>query len=291
MIKSFKKFYRQLFEDKLFIIKASGRIIEDKTARENMIENIKNFTENGIKVLLIYGGGAAIDLAMHDQGLIPTKIDGRRISSQDDIKIIKRTLVGDLGFKLSESMIKKNMPSTILNAIPPHWSKAIRRPKENGVLRFDGTLTDINANNIRNHFTSTNLAICPCLALTEDGTALNVNADNVAIELAINIAADKLILLTDIDGVMIDNKVQSVLTTTDITQLIKDNIVTDGMRVKLENCADAVRSGVQRVHILNGLKKDTLKKEIYTSEGIGTMIVRKEEKTKYLQQEIKEVTP
>lgn len=286
MINSLKKFYRQLFEDKLFIIKASGRIITDTTARENLIENIREITEGGTNVLLIYGGGEAIDTAMQELSKTPTKIDGRRISSADDIKIIKRTLAGDLGFKLSETMVKKDMPSTILNAIPPHWSKAQRRSEENGIIRFDGTLEEIDANNIREHFVSTNLAICPCLAFTKDGTALNINADNVAIELAAEIIADKLILLTDIDGVMVDNQVQSVLTATEIEQLIQDGIVTDGMRVKLENCVDALRSGVKRVHILNGFKENVLKDEIYTSKGIGTMIVREEEKQNYLEQEI-----
>ena len=124
MINSLKKFYRQLFQDKFFVIKASGSIITDKDARENLIENIQELTENGINILLIYGGGTAIDTAITEAGRTSTKIEGRRISSEEDIKTIKRTLAGDLGFKLSETMVKKKMPSTILNAIPPHWADA-----------------------------------------------------------------------------------------------------------------------------------------------------------------------
>ncbi len=288
MINSFKKFYAQLFQDKLFIIKASGSIITDKDARENLIENIQEFTQNGIKILLIYGGGEAIDAAMNEAGRTPTKIDGRRISSKDDIKIIKRTLAGDLGFKLSETMVKKKMSSTILNAIPPHWAKAIRRAPENNIIRFDGTLDNINAKTIREHFTSTNLAICPCLAFSKEGTALNINADNVAIEISTKTMANKLILLTDIDGVMVDGTVQSFLSAQECEKLIKNGIVTDGMRVKLENCIHALRSGVKRVHILNGFRKNALRDEVFTSEGIGTMIVREEEKKLYIKQERQE---
>lgn len=286
MLDSIKKFYRDFFKDQLFIIKASGKIITDQTARENLISNIQELTNDGIKVLFIYGGGDAIDKAMTEAGLKPNKIDGRRISSADDIKIIKKTLAGDLGFKISESLVKAKLPSNVFNALPPHWANAKRRPDQNGAQRFDGTLENINSQNIWDHFSATNLTICPCLAFTKDGTALNINADNVAIELATVTKANKLILMTDIDGVMVNDKVESVLSAREIEKLIKDGIVTDGMQVKLENCIHALRSGVKRVHILNGLRKDTLKDEVYTSTGSGTMIVREEEKNIYLKQEV-----
>jgi len=287
MINQFKKFYRNLFQGQLFIIKASGKIITDKKSRENLIANIQELTHDGIKILLIYGGGEAIDKAMAEAGITPLKIDGRRISSEDDIKIIKKTLAGDLGFKISESLVKAKLPSNVFNAIPPHWATAKRRPKKNGITRFDGTLDHITSKAIWNHFMATNLAVCPCLAFTATGTALNINADNVAIELATQIKASKLILMTDIDGVMVNKKVQSVLTAREIEGLIKDGVITDGMRVKMENCIHALRSGVKRVHILNGLKKDTLRNEIYTSSGSGTMIVREKEKKVYEKQELK----
>lgn len=287
MINQFKKFYSKIFRDQLFIVKAGGRIITDKTARENLLKNIQELNKDGINVLLIYGGGESIDQAMNEANRAPTKIDGRRISSVDDIKIIKKVMAGDLGFKLSETCVKLKLPSTVLNAIPPHFAQAKRRPKKNGITRFDGTLTNINKKNIWVHFSSTNLAICPCLAFTKDGTALNINADNVAIEIASEVKANKLILMTDIDGVMVENEVQSVLSTKDIQKLIKNEIVTDGMRVKLENCVSALKSGVKRVHILNGFKKDTLRNEVYTRGGVGTMIVRDKEKDTYIKTELK----
>lgn len=287
MINQFKKFYLHLFKDQLFIIKVGGRIVTDKKARENLITNIQELTHDGIKVLLIYGGGESIDIAIKEAGMTSVKIEGRRISSADDIKIIKKVLTGDLGFKLTESLVKARLPANVHNAIPPHWANAKRRPKKNGITRFDGTLVSINKKNIWDSFSATNLAICPCLAFTKDGTALNINADNVAIELATEIKATKLILMTDIDGVIVDNKVQSVLSAREIEQLITDKTVTDGMKVKLENCIHAVRSGVKRIHILNGFKKDVLRNEIYTSSGIGTMIVRHKEKNAYIKNELK----
>lgn len=286
MFSSLKKFYLNLFKDQLFIIKAGGRVITNKDARENMIANIQELTNDGIKILLIYGGGEAIDEALIAEGRKPLKIDGRRISSADDIKIIKKTLAGDLGFKISESLVKADLPSTVLNAIPPHWATAKQRPKKEDIIRYDGTLENINSAAIWEHFSATNLAICPCLAFDNNGTALNINADNVAIELAAETKANKLVLLTDIDGVMVNDALVSVLSAREIEQLIKNEIVIGGMRVKMESCIDALRSGVKRIHILNGFRKDSLRDEVYTSEGIGTMIVREEEKSIYLKQEV-----
>jgi len=288
MIRSFKKFYRNLFKGELFIIKASGKIITDNKSRDNLFDNIKELIDDGIQVLFIYGEGAAIDEGLKKAGITSTKIDGRRITSGADIDIIKQILVGDLGFKITETLVQKKLPINVFHAIPPDWVTAKRRPSHQGQKRFDGTLEKISPKDIKGNFYNTNLAICPCLAFMRARTALNINADNVAIEIATKLKASKLILMTNIDGVMVDNKVQSVLTAREIEQLIADKIVTDGMQVKMENCIHAVRNGVKRIHILNGLKRDALRNEIYTKTGIGTMIVREKEKNKYLKEEIKE---
>lgn len=288
MINSLAKFYRNLYKGKLFIIKVGGKVITDEKARENLIANIQKLTNDGIKILLIYGGGEAIDNAISDAGLKTTKINGRRISSARDIEIIKKVLSCDIGFKVSESLVKFRLTASVFNSIPYHWAIAKRRPKINDVTRFDGTLSQIDPKAISNDFKAKNLIICPCLAFTTKGAALNINADNVAIELAVAAKASKLILLTDTDGVIVDGKVKSVLSAREIEALITDKIVTGGMQVKMENCVSAVRSGVKRIHILNGFTKDVLKQEIYTSRGTGTMIVRHNEKKRYLSEEVQQ---
>ncbi len=286
MIDSFKKYYRKFFAEKLFIIKVSGKVVIDQNARENLVQNIGELINDNIKVLLIYGGGKTIDEDLQKANINSLKIDGRRITQEEDIKIIKKTVVGDLGFKLLESFVKYKLPSNILNALPPHWGYATRRPNYNDIMRFDGSIETINEAAIREHFLSTNLLAFPSLALTSDGTTLNINADNMAISIATQTNADKLILITDIDGVQKDDKVISVLTAAEAEKLIQNNIAIGGMRVKLENCIFAVRNGVKRVHILNGFQKDVIKGEVYSSKGVGTMIVQEDEKKNYLQEEL-----
>lgn len=281
MIEYVRTFYRRMFRGTLFIIKAGGRVITDDRTRTNLLENIKELNKDGIDVLLIYGGGHAIDDAMKEEGVEPFKIDGRRITSETDIKIVKKVMAGDLGYRLAETMADIELDGVVLNAIPPSWATYKRRPKKEGIVRFDGEITGVNKISIKDYYEGPRFTAMPCLGILEAGVTLNINADNVAIAMATGLKATKLILLTDVDGVLINGEKASVLTGRQTEQLIADGFVTGGMQVKLENCIAALRSGVKRVHIINGFTKDALKKEVYTKEGIGTMIIRHKNKKLY----------
>ncbi|MEM6780269.1 MAG: acetylglutamate kinase [Pseudomonadota bacterium] len=278
---NFKSFYKKRFAGQIFVVKAGGRIIEDDTARLSLLKNIHELTNDGIKVLLIYGGGAAIDAAIQSEKREPTKIDGRRITSEADIACVKKVLAGDFAFRILENMAKLDLDGYVFNTVPDHWALYKRRPKKNDITRFDATIEKVHTKFPRKMFETTRLIIVPCLSLLKQGVTVNINADNMAVALASGMKAAKLIFLTDVDGVKIDDTVQSVLTPADIEQMINDKTVIGGMQVKLENCVDALRAGVKRVHILNGFKKDMLRNEVYTKAGTGTMIVRQAEKTKY----------
>lgn len=281
MIRNFKTFYKKRFSGQIFVIKAGGRIIADDKARDDLMKTVQELTGDGIKVLLIYGGGQVIDEAIAAEGRKPTKIDGRRITSEKDIACVKRALAGDLAFRLLETMAKIDLDGYLFNTVPDHWAKYRRRPKQGDIPRFDATIEQVHVKYPRAMFNTTKLIIVPCLGLLNQGVTVNINADNMAVALASGIKAAKLIFLTDVDGVKIDDKVRSVITAGELQAFIDDGVVKDGMRVKMENCIEALHAGVKRVHILNGFKKDMLRDEVYTSTGAGTMIVRRTEKRKY----------
>lgn len=281
MMNSFTTFYRRMFRGTLFVVKVGGRVITDDKSRHNLLDNIRQLNKDGIDVLLIYGGGHAIDDGMKEAGITPLKIDGRRITSETDIAIVKKVIAGDLGYRISETMAELGMDGVVMNSIPPAWATYKRRPKKEGVMRFDGEITGVNKESVKDFFEGPRFAVCPCLGVSSAGLTLNINADNVAIAMATGLKAAKLILLTDVDGVMVNGKKASVLTGRQTEQLIAEGYVTGGMQVKLENCVAALRSGVKRVHILNGFQKDALKKEVYTGEGTGTMIIRHKNKKLY----------
>ncbi len=273
--------YKGKFKDNLFVIKAGGQVVADAEALENLLTDIKDLTMNGVRVLLIYGGGTPIDIAMKEAGIEPKKHNGRRITTEDDMRIVKRVLGGDLAYRMYEAMAKTGVDGLCLNAVPSDWLDVEFRPKEPVDFGFVGDIKRANKRNVMRAFGGASFIASPCVAATSDGAAVNINADTVASELAIGCEAHKLIFLSDVDGVLVDGKTMSTITDKQIPQLVESGVAAGGMRVKLENCLHALQSGVRRIHIINGFRKKALLDEIYTPAGSGTMILREDEKSRY----------
>ncbi len=275
-------FYESKFRDNLFIVKASGSVIEDATARSNLIANIKELNLVGIKVILIYGGGNAIDAALEQRGIEVKKDDGRRITDAATMHVIREVIGGDLSLSIYEAMQQHNVEGLCFNAVPSDWMSVNLRPKEPVDFGFVGDIADIHTRPVMRKLKITDFIACPCLSISADGHLCNINADTIATQLASGLRADKLIFMSDVDGVNIDGETALMVTAEDIPNLIKDGIVTDGMKVKMKNCLEALNAGVKRIHLINGLRENALHKEIFESMGPGTMILRESECANYM---------
>lgn len=276
-------FYESKFRDNLFIVKASGSVIEDENARSCLIKNIRELTLHGIKVILIYGGGLAIDAALNTRGIEIKKTNGRRITDGDTIQAIREVIGGDLSLKIMETMHQNDLSGGLsFNAIPANWMNVKMRPKQPVDFGYVGDIHDVYVRPVLRLLKSADFIACPCLAISEDGDLCNINADTIATALATGLKADKLIFMSNVDGVKIDGETAMMITSDEIPQLIEKGIVTDGMRVKMENCADALAAGVKRIHLINGLRENALHCEIFESVGPGTMLLREEERENYM---------
>lgn len=274
-------FYESKFKDNFFVIKAGGKVIEDAKSLDNLLSNIRELTHKGIRVLLVYGGGHAMDEEAEKRGIDVKKIEGRRITDAASMEVMRHVVGGDLSLSVSSAMARVKLDGLSLNAVPADWLKIAMRPKKPVDYGFVGDVLGANARPINRLFRFTNFVACACLAVTDDGTVVNINADTVATQLAIGAQAHKLIFLSDVDGVLIKGKTADIITDAQIDRLIADGTATGGMRVKLENCKAALRAGVRRIHLLSGLRKDALKKEIYESFGPGTMLFTEAERKSY----------
>lgn len=275
-------FYESKFRDNLFIVKASGSVIEDDTARNNLIANIRELTHHGIKVILIYGGGNAIDAALKNRGVEVKKHDGRRITNAATISVIREVIGGDLSLKISEAMHDNNLEGLSFNVVPSGWMNVDLRPKKPVDYGFVGDIKGINTRPILRQLKVTGFIACPCIAISEEGDLCNINADTIATELAAGLDADKLIFMSNVDGVKVKGETALLITDAQIQGYIADGTVTDGMKVKMENCQDALNEGVSRIHLINGLRDNALSKEIFESVGPGTMLLRESERDNYM---------
>lgn len=275
-------FYHSKFMNNTFIIKASGDIIEDDTARESLIRNIKKLTHHGIKAILVYGGGKATDKALGERGIKIQKVEGRRITDLATLDVMKQVVGGQLSLKVYETMAKHGVEGYSLNAVPADWMCVNLRPKDPVDYGYVGDIEMTRRRGIKRLFKVTNFVAVPCLTYTQDGVMANINADTIATELAIGVEADKLIFLSNVDGVQKNGKTIFMISDAEIDGLIADGTVTDGMQVKMENCRRALSKGVRRIHLINGMREDALEKEIFESVGPGTMIISEAEKDIYM---------
>ena len=275
-------FYESKFRDALFIVKAGGKIIEDDAARHNLIEDIRDLTLHGIKVLLIYGGGRALDVASQAHGIEVRKHEGRRITDKPAMELMKQVVGGSLALSLYETMAQKNLDGITCNAVPHDWMDVKLRPKTPVDFGYVGDIHAVHARPIHRLFKTVDFIATPCLAYASDGGVCNINGDTIATELAIGTKASKLVFLSDVDGVKINDETAFVITAEEIPALIANGTVYGGMQVKLENCKRAVESGVKRIHLINGLKDHALKKEIYEPVGPGTMMKTESERESYM---------
>lgn len=275
-------FYHSKFMNSTFIVKASGDLIEDDAALDSLIRNIKKLTHHGIKVLLVYGGGKATDKALKERGIEIKKHEGRRITDEATLNVMQDVICGDLAMKISQSMAKHYVEGYSLNAVPQNWMRVELRPKTPVDFGFVGNIQATRERDIKHLFKVTDFVAVPCMAYTDDGIMCNINADTIATELAIGITADKLIFLSNVNGVLKDGKTIPMITENDIDALIKDGTVSDGMQVKMENCRRALIEGVRRIHLIDGMKENALEKEIFESVGPGTMVISELEKEIYM---------
>jgi len=274
-------FYEGRFKGNLFIVKAGGKIIEDQKSLDNLLSNIHDLNMHGIKVLLIYGHGRAVDERLEERNIEVKKINGRRVTDKPTLDVIQEVVGGLLSMNINSSMARNKLSGVCLGAVPADCMEVALRPSRPVDFGFVGDIKSVNPAPIRTLFKVTNFIACSCLGVMPDGQICNINADTVATQLAIGLKAHKLIFLSDVDGVLINGKVAEMLTVKDIPVLVKKGIVTGGMHVKLDNCAAALKNGVRRIHLINGLRKDALKKEIYEPVGPGTMMILDEEREVY----------
>jgi acetylglutamate kinase len=282
MIKEQDSFYWQKFKDKTFVIKIGGEVVASKKILENILSDIKSLLSHGIKVVLVHGGGTQADMISKKLGFIPTKIDGRRITTAEDLEVVKMLFGGSLNLEILSVFKKLGVLGIRVSGLDGDLLDVELRKNKGIDYGYVGDITDVNPKILNVLLNCDCTPVVSPIAATKNGTIVNINADSIATELAIKLQAEKLIFFTTANGIMNGKKLFSTVTTSNIAELIKSGVITDGMIVKANNCMKAVQNNVKRVHILNGLSPHSLLKEVVSKEGVGTMILSDSENQIYL---------
>ncbi len=283
MFKNIISYYTDKFSNRIFVIKISGKIIADPTALTQICEDIKEMHERKINIIIIHGGGVQADEMSHKLGLEIKKHEGRRITDIQQIQVAQMMYGGLVNLSVMAALKKLGLQSARAG-VDGNVFEVIKRPMKSIDYGHVGDITGVNTGFIQNLITQKIIPVIPSLAMSDKGEILNVNADTLALEIATNIKAEKLVFFSDVDGVKNNEKLISVLTPDISKKLIQQEVITGGMKIKVQNCLQAIEQGIHRIHILNGFKSHTLHEEIFSKEGIGTMIVSEKEAYIYNQE-------
>jgi acetylglutamate kinase len=263
--------YIQQFEDKTFVIKYGGAVMEDEQLKSMVAQDVTLLRKIGINVVVVHGGGKEITNISSKLNIETKFVNGQRYTDESTRDVVQMVLAG---------LINKD----IVRRINVHGGRAVGvsgidaglvivKKYEQQDLGLVGEVIDVNAAFIKNLLRDGYLPVIAPIGVDEQGTVYNVNADIAAGPIAAALGAAKLVYMTDIEGVKISGSMVSHLSQNEAEKYIADGTISGGMIPKVESALSALESGVQKVHIIDGRVEHALLLEIFTQEGIGTEIV------------------
>lgn len=271
------------FRGKITVIKLGGSVMEDERAMTHLLLDIVFMETVGMRPVVVHGGGAAISRAMKEAGLQPHFVQGRRYTDDATLAIVERVLAGEVNEQLARRIEELGGSAKPLNFRTTNVLFGERIDLEGpGGERVDlghvGNVTAVDRATIEHLCYSGVVPVIPSMCVTKDGEKLNVNADTAATAVARTLQAEKLVYLSDVNGVRRDknnpDSLMHSLTAEEAHELIASGAVDAGMIPKVQACLETLDRGVRKVHIIDGRLRHSLLLEVYTSKGVGTEIVK-----------------
>tara|TARA_B100002019_G_scaffold288330_1_gene301749 strand:- start:634 stop:1482 length:849 start_codon:yes stop_codon:yes gene_type:complete len=261
--------YIEKYKNDLIVIKYGGNVFIDREIFNNFIEDISILSKLGISIVIIHGGGPRIKRELDKSNIESKFIRGLRVTSEKIINIVEKVLIEfnkDIVSSLSEKGIKaislNTQENNVINVVP-----------ESEELGFVGIPDKINVDIIKDKINQKLIPVISPLGLGKNNQSYNINGDNAAGAIAKSLKSRRLLLMTNVEGVLNkNNKLINEISSLEITDMIKDGTITEGMIPKINTCLDAINNGVTAVAIIDGRKKHSVLFEIFSDKGSGTLI-------------------
>ena len=263
------KNYLEKYNDEYIVIKCGGSVLVDQSLFNHFINDISVLNKLGFIPVIIHGGGKRISNKLNEAGIKSNFINGLRITDNKSINIVEKVL-NDFNKEITESL-KKNLCDS--QSITNTKNNIIIVKQENKRLGFVGTPTEINLSTIEQIVKEKKVPVIAPLGLDKNNQVYNINADTAAGAIAKKLNARRLIIISDVEGVLDNNKnLISEINTEKVNELIKDQIISGGMIPKIKNCLDVACNGVKGVCIIDGRLNHSILFELLSNAGSGTLI-------------------
>jgi len=278
--------YIKKFREKTFVIKYGGSIMNNQEAKKAFIEDVVLMRLVGINIVIVHGGGPNISHFLDKLNIETKFINGLRVTNREAMEIVEMVLSGKVNKGLVGEICSHDISAIGLSGIDGSLIEAKQKyiyvENKKIDLGFVGEVVNINQRILIDLIEKGQIPVISPIGFDKLGNTYNINADYVASSISSALNAEKLILLTDIDGILKDYNDPSTLiskiTIPELKDYIKEGIIKGGMIPKAECCIEAIEQGTKNVHLIDGRKSHSLLLEIFTKEGIGTMIEGGEEK-------------
>jgi len=269
--------YIQTYEGKTFVIKYGGAAMTDDQLKSTFAKDVTVLRKIGINIIIVHGGGKEITDLASRLNLQTRFVDGQRYTDSLMLDAVLMVLAGKLNKEIV-NLINTNSGNAVgLTGMDNMLLRGRRAAPGGNDLGLVGEISTVNTAFLNSLLTMGLMPVIAPLAMGENGEMLNTNADIAASAIASALKAEKLVYLSDIEGVMVDGTLVSTLSPSRAEQLIHSSAITGGMIPKVRSAFHTVDAGVHKVHIIDGRIKHSLLLEIFTDEGIGTQLVPEDE--------------
>ena len=266
--------YIQKYHGKTLVIKYGGNAMVNDELKLAVMNDLVTLTLLGVRVVLVHGGGPAINDMLKKVGKESRFVNGLRYTDAETMGIVQQVLAGKVNKDLVQLLENTGGKAVGLCGLDGSMLKANKLPAAED-LGFVGEIREVNTKIVEDAIASGYTPVISTVAAGYHGEVYNINADVAAARIAAELGARKLILMTDIVGLLRDkddeNTLIPVVNVSDVPKLKRDGIISGGMIPKIDCCVEAVRRGVERAHIIDGRTPHSILVELFTDEGIGTM--------------------
>lgn len=263
-----KKYTTKYLND-IIVIKCGGSVLLEKNLFDQFIEDISVINKLGLSVVVVHGGGKNIQKKLDEHNLKSVFIDGLRVTDEKTIKIVEEALQ-ELNFEILSEISNHHANSV---SISPKKNNVIRVIPERKELGFVGTPTEIKKDTILEIINEKKIPLIVPMGIGEDNNIYNINADVAAGAIAKELNARRLLLMTDVEGVLDKSKnLISEINSSMANEMLENKTIEGGMIPKIKTCLDAVNNGVTGVVIVDGRKQHSILFEIFSDKGAGTLI-------------------
>ncbi len=266
--------YIQQYNGKIVVVKYGGNAMINEQLKEQVMEDIVLLHLVGVKVVLVHGGGPEISELMTRLGKKTEFVDGLRVTDKEAVEIVQMVLAGKVNKSLVNLLEMKGGKAMGISGMD---GRLIEAKMRNASLGYVGSITNVNIEPVTDLLEKGYIPVVSTLGCDRDGNTYNINGDTAAAFIAGALGAERLIMMTDIAGILRDrdnaDTLIPLITVDEAVELFRQGVISGGMIPKVDCCIDAINRGVKKVIIMDGRVPHSILMEILTDEGAGTMFV------------------